>query len=366
MNKFQELTDFLDKYNKEYTIHSDCVEVKGNLALGCYEFTSLPESFGNLKIGGCLILGNNNLTSLPESFGNLKIGSDLMLTKNELTSLPESFGNLKINGNLFLHSNELTSLPESFGNLKIRGDLMLYNNKLTSLPESFGNLKIGGYLSLQDNNLTSLPESFGNLKIRGSLELYRNKLTTLPESFGNLKIGNNLGLENNNLTSLPESFGNLKIGGSLWIDNNKLTSEPTIYSMNQTIEKDWCFIDGIAREIMSKKKLKDLSVIKTHFDYIVGVKDTWAHGRTIEDAIQDYNFKLMKANPDALKDLDIDKPMSHEEAINIYRTITRACRQGIRGWMSGKTFPEQITIREIINLTQSAYGGEKFKQFFNQ
>ena len=74
----------------------------------------------------------------------------------------------------------------------------------------------------------------------------------------------------------------------------------------------------------------------------------------------------MEPNPDVLKDLDLDKPMSHEEAINVYRTITRACREGIRQWMSGKTFPEQITIREIINLTQSAYGGNEFKQFFNQ
>ena len=202
--------------------------------------------------------------------------------------------------------------------------------------------------------------------VKGNLALNGNNLTSLPESFGNLKIGGSLWLHRNELTSLPESFGNLKIGGNLWLHNNNLTSLPTIHSMNQTIEKDWCYIDGIVREIVSKKKLKDLSVIKTHFDYIVGAKDTWAHGRTIEEAIQDYNFKLMQANPDALKDLDIDKPMSHEEAINVYRTITRACREGIRQWMSGKTFPEQITIREIINLTQSAYGGDKFKQFFIQ
>jgi hypothetical protein len=32
--------------------------------------------------------------------------------------------------------------------------------------------------------------------------------------------------------------------------------------------------------------------------------------------------------------------------------------------MSGKTFPDQITIRKIINLTQSAYGGKEFKEFF--
>jgi hypothetical protein len=76
MNNFQELTDFLDKYHVKYIIHSDCVEVEGDLYLKNKNLTSLPESFGNLKIGGSLWLENNNLTSLPESFGNLKIGGD--------------------------------------------------------------------------------------------------------------------------------------------------------------------------------------------------------------------------------------------------------------------------------------------------
>jgi hypothetical protein len=296
MNKFQELTDFLDKYDVKYIIHSDCVEVKGDL-----------------------YLKNNNLTSLPESFGNLKIG-----------------------GNLWLNDNNLTSLPESFGNLKIGFSLWLHYNNLASLPESFGNLKIGGYLCLNNNNLASLPESFGNLKIGDNLLLDYNKLESLPESFGNLKIGGNL----------------------LCLDNNKLKFFPSILRMNQTIEEDWCYLDDIVREIVSKKTLGELTIIKTPFDYIVGKDNTWAHGRTIKEATQDYHFKLMKANPDALKDIDLDKPLSHEEAIDIYRAVTRACREGIRQWMSGKTFPEQITIREIINLTQSAYGGKEFKQFF--
>jgi len=295
MNNFQELTDFLDKYDVKYIIHSDCVEVEGNLNLHHRKLTSLPESFGNLKIGG----------------------------------------------NLFLHGSSLTSLPESFGNLKIGGDLWLDNNKLEYLPKSFGNLKIGFTLWLNNNNLASLPESFGNLKIGSNLWLYKN-----------------------NLTSLPESFGNLKIGGGLGLYNNKLTSLPSISIMNQTIEEDWCYIDGIVREIVSKKTLGELTIIKTPLDYIVGKDTTWAHGRTIEEATKDYHLKLMKANPLWLKDIDLDKPLSHEEAIDIYRAVTRACRGGIRQWMSGKTFPEQISIREIINLTQSAYGGKEFKQFF--
>ncbi len=96
MNNFKELTLFLDKYSVKYTIQSDCVEVEGNLGLENNNLKSLPESFGNLKIGGGLWLGENNLTSLPESFGNLKIRGSLYLEQNNLTSLPESFGNLMI------------------------------------------------------------------------------------------------------------------------------------------------------------------------------------------------------------------------------------------------------------------------------
>ena len=50
MNKFQELTDFLDEYNVEYTVNSRGVKVDGDLNLGAYDITSLPESFGNLKM----------------------------------------------------------------------------------------------------------------------------------------------------------------------------------------------------------------------------------------------------------------------------------------------------------------------------
>jgi hypothetical protein len=136
--------------------------------------------------------------------------------------------------------------------------------------------------------------------------------------------------------------------------------------MEHTIEKDWCYIDRIVREIVSRKTLNDLTIIKTPFDYIVGKDSVWAHGKTIQDATQDYNFKLMESDPELLKDLDLDKPMTHEEAINIYRAVTRSCREGIRQWMSGKTFPEQITIRQIVSLTETAYGGDIFRSFFAQ
>jgi len=151
----------------------------------------------------------------------------------------------------------------------------------------------------------------------------------------------------------------------LWINQYKPSLNEGISSMTQTIEKDWCYVDGMVREIVSRKTLNDLTILKTPFDYIVGKDSVWAHGRTIREATQDYNFKLINEdNLGLIKELDLDKPMSHEEAINVYRTVTRACREGVRQWISGKTFPDQITIREIASLTKSAYGGDDFARFF--
>ena len=77
MKKFQEITDFLDKHNIEYTIHLDCVEVENNLLLTNKNLTSLPKSFANLKIVGDLKLDDNyftkRVTSLPESLYKLPL-----------------------------------------------------------------------------------------------------------------------------------------------------------------------------------------------------------------------------------------------------------------------------------------------------
>ena len=67
MKKFQEITDFLDKHNIEYTIHLDCVEVENNLFLTNKNLTSLPKSFANLKIVGDLNLNHNNSKSLTKN-----------------------------------------------------------------------------------------------------------------------------------------------------------------------------------------------------------------------------------------------------------------------------------------------------------
>lgn len=113
-NNFEELIDFLDKYNVKYTIHSDCVEVKGDLWLSRRNIKSLPQFFGILRISGSLHLEYNNLEYLPQSFSNLEIGCNLHLDRNKLISLSNSFANLKIGGCIYLERNKLKSFPDSF------------------------------------------------------------------------------------------------------------------------------------------------------------------------------------------------------------------------------------------------------------
>ena len=182
-------------------------------------------------------------------------------------------------------------------------------------------------------------------------------------------VPGDLEIEDQELTRLPESFGNLKVGGGVylqypWLADNDLTNSTIPRMSSPTIEADWCFIDGIVREIISRKTVDGLTVLKTPFDFIVGDGDYWAHGKSLEEAIEDYRFKLLRQDPEQLKGLDLDNPMSHSEAINIYRAITGACREGIRQWMNGKDLPDPITIRQVIDMTSEDYGGREFAEFF--
>ena len=102
-------------------------------------YRSQPRTFdGTLKSWN---LRRKGLTMLPESFGDLKVGGFLSLYENQLTTLPESFGFLTVGGYLGLGENQLTTLPESFGSLTVGRDLDLEGNQLTTLPEIFPNVR---------------------------------------------------------------------------------------------------------------------------------------------------------------------------------------------------------------------------------
>ena len=100
----------------------DASRVKGNVWWDGKAIEALPESIGDLTVGGTLNLGGNNLVAtLPESIGDLTVGGDLYLTGNNLATLPASFGSLTVGRGLYLNENNLAILPASFGSLQVQG-----------------------------------------------------------------------------------------------------------------------------------------------------------------------------------------------------------------------------------------------------
>eukprot|EP00854_Cymbomonas_tetramitiformis_P009592 gene9592-11360_t len=97
------------------------------------------------------------LVALPDSIGDLSIGGGLFLFDNKLTSLPEGFCNINVLGHLRFDDNEIASLPADFGNISVLGCLDLSNNKIASLPVSFGDIRVGGPIYLYDNPIAKLP-----------------------------------------------------------------------------------------------------------------------------------------------------------------------------------------------------------------
>ena len=336
MNKYQEAIDFCTKYGATFIVNKDGkIEVAGDLDCRNNLITSIPEG---LVVGGDFYCSNNQITSIPEG---LVVGGGFSCIHNQITSIHEG---RVVGGDFYCSNNQITSIPEG---LKVGGVIDYTLNQITSIPEGF---VVGGGFFCSHNQITSIPEG---LVVGRDFDCSYNQITSIPEG---LVVGRHLNCSHNQIHIVPKG---VVVGGDLYGVEKQPRPEPTTFKITKT----WCVIDGIVRKIISKKTAGDLTIIKTPLDFIVGKGEVWAHGVTLEKATSDYQFKLVEADPESL-DIDPDQPMSHSEAVNLYRAITRSCEEGIRLWMSDKTFPEPITVRQIIEITEGAYGGDVFKAFF--
>jgi hypothetical protein len=324
-SKEKEVNDFCKKHN-----------------LTTYQF------YGKEKIGGYLDLGS--VTSLPENF-NPTVGGYLDL--GSVKSLPENF-NPTVGGYLDLGS--VKSLPENF-NPTVGGNL--YLRSVTSLPENF-NPTVGGYLDLR--SVTSLPENF-NPTVGGNL--YLRSVTSLPENF-NPTVGGYLDL--GSVKSLPENF-NPTVGGGLYWKNK----EKYIGADVPQVELSWQDgkykkVDGIFCEMTHPHphtvqgfeifKLKKVNI--DEFIFLAKKDSFYAHGKTIEKAIEDLRFKIVS---EKLK----KEPINKNTLITrqYYRVITGACGLGVSDWMEkNKITKEEITAEELLPILvkTNAYGVDRFKK----
>ena len=268
------ITDFtaeLDRRGYAYTTDGDGVTVTHDDYVDLPNLTALPDGvvFEN---GGSVDL--YNLTTLPDgtAFNN---GGYVYL--NNLTSLPD--GTVFNNGG-HVYLNSLTALP----------DVVVFEN--------------GGYVDL--NNLTSLPDGteFNN---RGGV--YLGRLTALPKDAmfnnrGRVYLGRLTG--RHSYRGAVRDFRN--------IDGYTMLMGPSTFRGKYTVHFARYFTGG---------EITDMPTC-----YVAERAGVTAHGRSVKEAIEDLEVKLVVA---------ADKTAIARAVIGAgrvtlaqFRALTGACREGIR------------------------------------
>ena len=109
--------------------------------------------------------------------------------------------------------------------------------------------------------------------------------------------------------------------------------------------------------------------------YIAKVGDFFAHGTTAHQALQDAQEKYEANKPLSERIADtvakyptLDTVVSHAELYALHHTLTGSCRFGRDEFAANHGLdPEQgeMTMRQFINLTMDAYGGEAIKELLH-
>ena len=288
---------------------------------------------------------------LPEG---LKVGGSLYLSGTQIRELPEG---LKVGGWLYLSGTQIRELPEG---LKVGGWLDLSGTQIRELPEG---LKVGGWLYLSGTQIRELPEG---LKVGGGLDLSGTQIRELPEG---LKVGGSLYLSGTQIRELPEG---LKVGGWLDLSGTQIKKiNRNLYRFHdpEYVENDYLYADGILTFVKEKIEKRGYVFYVGEIDgkNVVSDGENYAHCNNFSDGIEDLKFKAAKERgAESYKNISLDVPIPTDEAIQMYRVITGACREGTRSFCDNLTdIKETYTIREISKITEGAYGNGVFKRFFS-
>jgi hypothetical protein len=314
--------ELLTKYGiTNYTITDNIITVNGSVDLELLTSIEDKDFLSNVVINGTLYL--NSLTSVPHK---------------------DFLSNVVINGTLYLSS--LTSVPHKdfLSNTVINGTL--YLSSLTSVPKDFlSNTVIGGSIYL--NLLKKVPDKdfLSNTVINGSLYLY--SLTSVPDKdfLSNTVINGNL-----NLSSLTKNN-----------DKRLLRNNVKQLQVGYNEEKKYCFFDRILSKVITVSERKGYVIYTTPSGYITQKGNFTAHGKTIKKAIEDLEFKIIS---EKLK----KEPIYPDTVFTVqyYRTLTGACEQGCKQWLSANNMNDVDTIlaKDLLTIleTTKAYGLDKFKQ----
>ena len=257
-------------------------------------------------------------------------------------------GNKDIEGKVYVGiiSCRCSSLVSLKGAPKeVGGSFYCHGNALTSLkgaPE-----KVGGNFDCSYNKLTSLkgaPKEVG-----GYFDCYNNALTTLegaPEKVGDYFY----------------CSGNPQLKELL----DKMPTQAICGDVYKWCGKIWSFFDGVQKEVATIRKSGSITVYKMKDGtYAVYDGEAYAHGKKLKEAKADLIYKRTSRDLSEYKKFTMDSKLPLEECIKMYRSITGACSLGTKEFCSRRKLKKAYTVREVIELTDGAYGNERLKELNN-
>lgn len=207
----------------------------------------------------------------------------------------------------------------------------------------------------------------------GGFDCSYSNLTSLkgaPE-----EVGGHFNCYDNNLTTLegaPE-----EVGGGFYCYNNKLTSlegapEENVNLFASYLSRGYVFADRILQKLVSTKVVGDLTIYRTRKvgskkkQFVVKQGETFAHGETVKKAVEDLAYKISDRDLSEYESWTPETISTKNALIHCYMKITGACSVGTKDFIESNSdkIKEEMSIKEVIDITKGHYGHDEFRRFF--
>ena len=171
------------------------------------------------------------------------------------------------------------------------------------------------------------------------------------------------------LTSMPD---NVSFNNRGYVDLQSLTLMK--YQGKQLNLK---YIDGYSMIINSSKKVDDYIIYKAQYLKGGNLKDLprcfiaekgkyFAHGDTVQKAIQDVQFKFLQETfnlDDLVKQIKTKQMVS----VNEYRLLTGACSMGVAEFMKEMNIDvDELPLSEVLQITKGRFGYDKIVELLGE
>ena len=154
-----------------------------------------------------------------------------------------------------------------------------------------------------------------------------------------------------------------------YVDGEKI-KEDTLYGLYNKEFREVIEVDGIRSLLISQRKHVQKVVIDREIkqSYIFTKDGVSAHGRRIKQAYRDWLFKTSPRDMSEYEGLKLEDVRDLNYWAVCYRTITGAWSLRTENFI--ETFKDslkpQMTLQEVITVTEGQYGHNSFKEFFER